>query len=876
MKRLWEIAGTITLILFLLVSLANGRTITVGTGLGYDYTTIQAGIDAAQEGDTVIVAQGTYEEPVRFNGANIVLTSTDPNSWNVIGNTEIEYRDGSVVTFTGAENESCVLQGFRISRGRADRHGGGILGDGTRATIRRCYIENNRAPVGGGLYNCDGLIEDCVIADNRKGCGLYGCDGIIRNCTVEDNESGDDKFPNIGNPGGGLHSCSGQIIGCTIVNNHATGNGGGLYACSGSVIDCIINNNVSGRSGGGLSNCMGSVENCTIQGNISPYWHGGGAVGCNSFKNCLIIGNTTRGYGGGLYNCEKISGCTITGNITEIYPGGGLSDCSSVTNCIISGNFSGGNGGGLHNCREVVNCTIVGNYSTEQGGAIYYRGDYGIINNSIIWDNMAVDIGQILVECNEPNSALWNLSVDYSNIQGGLESVIVQEGCTLQWEPNNIDMDPLFVLPGSWTVENVWREGDYHLLFGSPCIDAGDPNKDYAGQTDIDGRERVFEQYVDIGADEYVYVEPVFEELVVNGPQEVTEGDAAQYTATARYDDDSGVDVTSGVAWTVEPEGIGTINTAGLFTVGELDVSVEVLIGAEYIVEQVLYAAHRSVLCKPLPEPPTIYHVDTVNGSDENDGLSRRTALKTIQRGINTAQDDETVLVYPGVYRELILFRGKAITLKSAEDAAIIENPNNFAVLFCFGEGRESVIQNFVIRNSLTGIFVVGSSPTIKNLTVVNNDYGIECYSGEPNISNCILWDNTEIDLVGCWATFSCIEQGYEGIGNISSDPLFVNANEGDFHLQSERGRYWPMYDIWALDEVTSPCIDRGNPVDDCSNEPEPNGGIINMGAYGCTPQASLSLLCPLSSLDKASNPDPINGAQSMLNRLSATHQSGL
>jgi hypothetical protein len=764
------------------------------------------------------------------------------------------------VTFTGAEDESCVLQGFRISRGRADRRGGGIFGDGTRATIRRCYIERNRAPVGGGLYNCDGLIEDCVIADNRKGGGLYGCDGIISNCTIEDNEVGDDKGL-IGNPGGGLHSCNGRIIGCTIANNRATGNGGGLYACNGSVIDCIINNNVSESSGGGLSNCIGSVENCTIQGNTSPYWHGGGAVRCDSFRNCAIIGNATRGYGGGLYNCKKIIGCTITGNITEIYPGGGLSGCNSVANCIISGNFSGGNGGGLHNCREVVNCTIVGNYSMERGGAIYYRGDYGIINNSIIWDNMAVDIGQILVECDEPNSVLWNLSVDHSNIQGGLESVIVGEGGTLQWEPNNIAMDPLFVLPGSWTGENVWLEGDYHLLVGSPCIDAGDPNKDYTGQTDIDRRERVLGQYVDIGADEYLYVEPAFEELAVQGPQEVTEDDAAQYTAIACYDNDSGVDVTSGVTWTVEPEGIGTIDTAGIFTVGELDVSVEVIIKAEYVVEQVLYAAHKIVLCRPLPEPPTIYHVDTVTGSDENDGLSRRTALKTIQRGINAAQDDETVLVYPGVYRELILFRGKAITLKSAEDAAIIENPNNFAVLFCFGEGRESVIQNFVIRNSLTGILIVGSSPTIKNLTVVNNDYGIECYSGYPNISNCILWDNTEIDLVGCWATFSCIEQGYEGIGNISSDPLFVNANEGDFHLQSKRGRYWPMYSIWALDEVTSPCIDRGNPVDDCSNEREPNGGMINMGAYGGTPQASLSLLRPLSSLDKASNPNPINGA---------------
>jgi hypothetical protein len=844
MKCIWEVAGIITLILFLFVSLANGRTIAVGTGLGYDYATIQAAINAAQEGDTVLVAQGTYEEPVRFNGANIVLTSTDPNSWSVIGNTEIEFRDGSVVTFTGAEDESCVLQGFTITRGHSDGCGGGIFGNGTRATIRRCNINRNRAPVGGGLYDCDGLIEDCIIADNIRGGGICGCDGIINNCTVEDNKMGDDDSP-IRNPGGGLYSCNGEIIGCTIRNNYATGKGGGLYACNGYVIDCIIRDNVSGDSGGGLSMCIGSIENCTVISNKSPYWHGGGAVGCNSLKNCVIMGNSTRGYGGGLYNCQMISGCTITGNTTEIYPGGGLSGCSSVTNCIISGNFSGGSGGGLHNCREVVNCTIVGNYSMEKGGAIHYCGNYGNINNSIIWDNIGIDVGQIFVECDEPNSALWNLSIDHSNIQGGLESVIVGAGSTLQWESNNIDIDPFFVLPGTWTNEDLWLEGDYHLLFGSPCIDAGDPNKDYTGQTDIDGRERVFGQYVDIGADEYVYVEPAFEELAVEGPQEVTEGDAAQYTAIARYDNDSEIDVTSEVIWTVEPEGIGTINTTGLFTIGELDVSVEVIIKAEYIIEQVLYAAHRIVLCRPLPEPPTIYHVDTVTGNDENDGLSHRTALKTIQTGINAAQEGETVLVYPGIYRELILFRGKAITLKSAEDAAIIENPNNFAVLFCFGEGRESVIQNFVIRNSLAGIFVVGSSPTIKNLTVVNNDYGIECFSGEPDVSNCILWNNSEVDLAGCGATFSCIKQDSEGIGNISSDPLFVNADNGDFHLRSEQGRYWPMYNIWVLDEVTSPCIDKGNPVDDCSNEREPNSGRINMGAYGGTPQASMSLLRP-------------------------------
>ena len=858
---------TITLILFLFVSLSNGRTITVGTGLGYDYTTIQAAINVAQEGDTVIVAEGTYTEAVRFNGVNIVLTSTDPNDWDVIENTMIEYRNSSVVGFTGAEDESCVLQGLTISGGH-NEYGGGIFGNGTRATIRKCVIEHNRAELGGGgLNECDGLVEGCLIEDNiveangsivAKGAGLYECDGTISNCIIADNRAGDDR-PLAPGEGGGLHSCNGEIIGCTIEGNLAMGNGGGLYGCNGHITDCTIKENVSDDFGGGLSMCMGSVENCTIQDNISPYWHGGGAADCNSFMNCLITGNAARGFGGGLYNCEKAIGCTISGNITEIYPGGGISDCNSVVNCVVSGNFSGGNGGGLHNCREVVNCTIVGNYSMEQGGAVYYRGNYGIINNSIIWDNIAVDISQILVECNEPNSALWNLSVDYSNIQGGLESVIVGEGCTLQWEPNNIDMDPLFAQPGSWTVENVWQEGDYHLLDDSPCIDAGDPNKDYTGQTDIDKQERVSGQYVDIGADEYVG--PALVQLELTGPQEVTEGDSAQYAVTAHYDDDSEIDFTNQVTWTVEPEGIGTLDATGLFTVGELDVSVEVIIKAEYVSEQVLYAAEILVLCTPYL--PTIYHVDTATGNDENDGLSRGTALKTIQRGINAARDGDTVLVYPGVYRELILFRGKAITLKSAEGAAVIENPNNFAVSFYHGERPDSVLKNFIIRDSFMGVFIAGSSPTISNLTIVGNKYGIEAYAGsEPDISNTIFWNNTDGDLFGCQARYSCIERGGEGEGNISSDPLFVNANEGDFHLQSERGRYWPMYNIWVLDEVTSPCIDRGNPVDDYSNEPEPNGGMVNMGAYGGTPQASLSPSeqpYPLS--DKAFNPYPSDGA---------------
>jgi hypothetical protein len=236
-----------------------------------------------------------------------------------------------------------------------------------------------------------------------------------------------------------------------------------------------------------------------------------------------------------------------------------------------------------------------------------------------------------------------------------------------------------------------------------------------------------------------------------------------------------------------------------------------------------------------------IYYVNGKQGSDKNDGRSLQTAFATIQKGIDAATDDDTILVYPGVYHQPINFLGKAITVRSAEDAAVLAVGTEFAVSFYSGEGPDSVLENFVVRDSFLGLFLVGSSPTIRNLTVVGNKYGLEAYAqAEPNVVNCIFWYNTGDDLFECPARYSCIQRGAEGTGNFSSDPLFVDPNGKDFHLRSERGRYWPKHDVWVLDKVASPCINAGDPQSDYSKEPKPNGGRINLGAYGGTAYASL------------------------------------
>jgi hypothetical protein len=157
-----------------------------------------------------------------------------------------------------------------------------------------------------------------------------------------------------------------------------------------------------------------------------------------------------------------------------------------------------------------------------------------------------------------------------------------------------------------------------------------------------------------------------------------------------------------------------------------------------------------------------------------------------------------------------------------------------------------------------------GSNVRVTNCTFTDNwsegsDSGV-IYSWEaiPTITNCILWSNTQPQIVGKpVVTFSNVQGGCPGDGNIDVDPNFVregywtkpsprNPNlsvwiEGDYHLKSEAGRWDPVNESWVTDNVTSPCIDAGDPNSPVGDEPDPNGGRINMGAYGGTAEASKS-----------------------------------
>ncbi|HUT03994.1 MAG TPA: right-handed parallel beta-helix repeat-containing protein [bacterium] len=310
-----------------------------------DFKSIQKAIDAARDGDTVIVHPGTYYENIQFGGRNVTLRSTDPSDSDIVSATIIDGQElGPVVAFDGTEDETCQLAGMTITNGWSE-YGGGVWGASkwthhAKASILNCAIESNSAECGAGIAACDGLITECAISNNcagEYGGGLYGCQGIIQRCSV---------FINTGHDGGGLAGCHGEIISCEIIGNGALFDGGGFYQCSGRIAGCTIDDNwtYAGADtdvgGGGLARCHGLIE------------------------DCIISNNSAEGDGGALFVCKAtVLNCTITGNRADF--GAGLYRCNgTISNCIIwADNATPGHE--MYSCDATITYSCIRNWTGE-------------------------------------------------------------------------------------------------------------------------------------------------------------------------------------------------------------------------------------------------------------------------------------------------------------------------------------------------------------------------------------------------------------------------------------------------------------------------------------------------------------------------------
>ncbi|MBN2271062.1 MAG: right-handed parallel beta-helix repeat-containing protein [Sedimentisphaerales bacterium] len=245
------------------------------------YPTIQTAINACSNGDTVIVAPGTYNERIDYSGKNIVVSSTAPDDPAVVAATIINAgRSGSAVTFMNGETQNAVLTGFTVTGGYGTNYlqdglfwGGGVFCSESSPTITKNVIANNNGPASGGFnaisygggIGCllsDAVITNNIIKDNTGAAG-GGVIIYIGNARITDNLI----YGNSGVIGGGVVLLGGQLINNTVVGNDASlpsdlepmdgRPGGNVYAASdrdsGMFISIIVNNIICGApSGAGI------------------------------------------------------------------------------------------------------------------------------------------------------------------------------------------------------------------------------------------------------------------------------------------------------------------------------------------------------------------------------------------------------------------------------------------------------------------------------------------------------------------------------------------------------------------------------------------------------------------------------------------------
>jgi len=507
----------------------NGQIIHVPA----DQPTIQAGIDVATGGDTVLVADGNYIENINYWGKAITVAShflmdEDTNHINntIINGSQPANPDyGSVVTFIAAEDTSSVLCGFTITGGTGTyfpiddfRAGGGIVCYYATATIVHNRIINNEClsdneANGGGIYCWNESEGNRIIIENNL-IGGNSCHGtnkaagggmaisssariannVIENCFV--------KGENEVAMGGGVYAQSigdehDTVLICnnTIQNNIATSisanaRGGGINSRENFVIirdNLIKHDSLSGDMTYGAGISVGNTSYLEITGNvitsnivnkITGYW--GVGMFCKEPEGLVKITNNEF-----LYN---------QGEHTSTGAGGGLAISDAFDYPVaVDGNLfiqnSAYHGGGFFE-RSSYNLKLTNNLfigdSAYRAGAIgmFHNNEQGnefhpqIINNTFTLNNASNDGGTIRFAGGQKGTPVIMNNIFWEN------SAPVGEGKDIK----NNTSDTLFVyycdideteIVGPWTGDRNINEdplfinpeiGDFHLDIASPCI----------------------------------------------------------------------------------------------------------------------------------------------------------------------------------------------------------------------------------------------------------------------------------------------------------------------------------------------------------------------------------------------------------------------
>ncbi len=269
-----------------------------------DQSDIQSGINAARNGDTVLVADGTYSGAgnmnISFQGKRITVTSENGNANCIIDPSS----NGQGFIFDHHETDQSKLIGFTVINGSYGTYsnGGGVYCKYSSPAIQECVFSACHAVKGGGIYCelCSPLVSNCSFLNNSSGESGGGISGIttnvqIYNCTF----TGNSTYAN----GGGIYLDSApaaKITSCILSGNSAA-NGGAIYLVTSgpTIVNCIVNNNQS-TSGAGIMFTESSepdIVNCTIVSNWAANSGGGvyATFSClSTVTNCIIRDNSPQ------------------------------------------------------------------------------------------------------------------------------------------------------------------------------------------------------------------------------------------------------------------------------------------------------------------------------------------------------------------------------------------------------------------------------------------------------------------------------------------------------------------------------------------------------------------------------------------------------
>lgn len=444
------------------------------------YPTIQQAIDAAVNGDTILVASGTYAENISFKGKAIHVKGSSYLDTVIDGG-----QNNSVVTLNQGETNSSILENFKITNGIGRlygglRKGGGIYSDSpSNPKIMNVHITGNQADQGGGIYfgmHTVTRIFTSIIDNNisvQNGGGIYCFERshpIISNSWISNNSAGSPSSQNAS--GGGIYC--GYNSDLMIIGNYISGNTafGGLYGGGGGI--CL--NDPSGP------NVV--IENNIITQNSISYGFGSGIL-------CTYVSG-----GGGLKIDTNIISCNSGGTgalyFTKAFD-------VLVINSLIFGNSSITGGGGIEckNCRHdstfglrSINSTFADNVAAYGSAGAFKLLDSTVkVHNSILWNNHNDTNYEVRLD-----GDFSGFNIDYSDVDGGQASCI---GYGINWGNHMLDLNPEFV---------DYTNGDYHLSCISPCINRGSnsilpPSAMYT--TDFDGDFRPVMGTMDMGYDEF-------------------------------------------------------------------------------------------------------------------------------------------------------------------------------------------------------------------------------------------------------------------------------------------------------------------------------------------------------------------------------------